>query len=49
MEQLSRPIDRESPILRLNSNVTNFDDFKFEDFTLEGYDPHPFIKAPISV
>ena len=49
MEQLSRPIDRESPTLRLNSNVTNFDDFKFEDFTLEGYDPHPFIKAPISV
>lgn len=49
IEQLSRPIDRESPILRLNSNVTNFDDFKFEDFTLEGYDPHPFIKAPISV
>ena len=49
MEQLSRPIDRESPILRLNANVTNFNDFKFEDFTLEGYDPHPFIKAPISV
>jgi thymidylate synthase len=48
-EQLSRPIDRESPILRLNPNVKNFNDFKFEDFTLEGYDPHPFIKAPISV
>ena len=49
MEQLSRPIDRPSPILRLNPDVTNFDDFQFKDFTLEGYDPHPFIKAPISV
>lgn len=48
-EQLSRPIDRESPILKLNPDVKNFDDFKFEDFTLEGYNPHPFIKAPISV
>ena len=48
-EQLSRPIDRESPILKLNPDVKNFDDFKFEDFTLEGYNPYPFIKAPISV
>lgn len=48
-EQLTRPIDRSSPVLKLNPNVKNFDDFKFEDFSLEGYDPYPFIKAPISV
>lgn len=48
-EQLSRPIDKSSPILKLNPNVTNFDDFKFEDFSLEEYDPYPFIKANISV
>lgn len=48
-EQLSRPIDKESPVLKLNPDVKSFDDFKFEDFTLEGYDPYPFIKAPISV
>lgn len=49
MEQLSRPIDKSSPILKLNPDVKNFNDFKFEDFTLEGYESHPFIKAPISV
>ena len=48
-EQLTRPIDRSSPVLKLNPNIKNFDDFKFEDFSLEGYDPYPFIKAPISV
>jgi thymidylate synthase len=29
--------------------VTALEDFRFEDFTLEGYDPHPAIKAEISV
>jgi thymidylate synthase len=37
------------PKLKLNPQVTNLFDFKFEDFTIEGYDPHPHIKGEISV
>lgn len=37
------------PVMRLNPAVTRLDDFRFEDFTLEGYNPHPAIKAPISI
>ncbi|MGI8480457.1 MAG: thymidylate synthase [Chthoniobacterales bacterium] len=47
-EQLSRPF-RPLPTMKLNSAVTNVHDFRFEDFTLLGYDPHPSIKAPIAV
>jgi thymidylate synthase len=37
------------PKMKLKSTVRSIFDFTFEDFTLEGYDPHPAIKAPISV
>lgn len=40
---------RSPPRLRLNPAVTALDDFKFEDIAIEGYDPHPAIKAEVSV
>jgi thymidylate synthase len=35
--------------MRLNPGVKDLAEFRYEDFTLEGYDPHPAIKAPIAV
>lgn len=39
----------ELPKMKLNPDVKNINDFKYEDFTLENYNPHPHIKADISV
>jgi thymidylate synthase len=46
--QLSRA-PRALPTMTINPAVTSIFDFKFEDFTLTGYDPHPHIKAPVAV
>ena len=47
-EQLART-PRAFPLMRINPAVKDLFGFRYEDFTLEGYDPHPAIKAPIAV
>jgi len=47
-DQLKRDL-RTLPIMHINPNVKDIFDFKFEDFTLEGYDPHPPIKGVVAV
>ena len=46
--QLSRDT-RQLPVMRINPAVKDLFAFRFEDFTLEGYDPHPHIPAPVAV
>ena len=51
-EQVELQLSRASnayPTMKLNANVDSIFDFKFEDFTLENYNPHPAIKAPVAV
>jgi thymidylate synthase len=52
IEQAKLQLTREPrplPQMKLNPDVKNIHDFKYEDFQLENYDPHPGIKAPIAV
>ena len=46
--QLSRE-PRPLPVMKINPEVRSIFDFRYEDFTLEGYDPWPAIKAPVAV
>lgn len=47
-EQISRE-PRPFPVMKLNPKVKNLDDFRYEDFTIEDYDPYPPIKGEITV
>lgn len=47
-EQLART-PRSLPVMRINPDVHDIFDFRYEDFTLENYDPYPAIKAPVAV
>ena len=47
-KQLSRE-RKELPKMKINPEIKDLFDFKFEDFELVDYDPHPPIKAPIAV
>jgi thymidylate synthase len=46
--QLTRA-PRPLPVMKLNPAVKNLHEFRYEDFELTGYDPHPAIKAPVAV
>ena len=46
--QLTR-VPRKLPTLKVNKKIKSIFDFKFEDFTLEDYNPHPHIKGKVAV
>ncbi|MEM9080897.1 MAG: thymidylate synthase [Verrucomicrobiota bacterium] len=52
LEQARKQLTRDPrplPTMNINPDVTDIDNFTFEDFTLTDYDPHPHIKAPVAV
>jgi thymidylate synthase len=52
LEQVKEQLSRKPfplPTMNINPSVKEIDDFVFEDFTLENYQSHPGIKAPIAV
>ena len=52
IEQAKLQLSREArplPVMRLNPQIKNIFEFRFEDFELLNYDPHPAIKAPVAV
>jgi thymidylate synthase len=52
LEQVNQQLSREPrplPVMKLNPAVKDLFAFKYEDFTLENYDPHPAIRAPVAV
>ncbi|MFL2582311.1 MAG: thymidylate synthase [Flavobacteriales bacterium] len=51
-EQANLQLSRETrtlPIMKINPKIKNIFDFKFEDFELTDYNPHPHIKAPVAI
>lgn len=51
-EQVRKQLSREPrplPTMKLNPEIKDIFDFDFEDFTLQNYDPHPGIKAPVAI
>ena len=52
LEQVKLQLTRQPrplPTMKINPSINNIFDFKFEDFELSGYDPHPHIKAAVAV
>ena len=51
-DQALKQLEREPkklPKIIINPKIRNIFEFSYEDFTLEGYDPHPHIRAPVAV
>ncbi len=52
LEQARTQLEREPrslPTISIDPSIENINDFRFEHFQLENYDPHPHIKAPVAV